>query len=61
MSEYIDVTGKLPEVPECPQHKGVALIPEERPTHSDGQMKGYWRCPVNNHVYVKRQPGVPLP
>ena len=57
----VDVTGKVPEVPECPKHKGVALIPEERPTHSEGTVRGYWRCPTDNHVYKQQVPGLPFP
>lgn len=48
--KLIDVTGKEDLVPECPKHKGIALIPESRPKIG-GEVFGYWRCPTDNRVY----------
>ena len=49
---FIDITGKDPMVPECPEHKGVALKEEFR-TVRQGKRGGYWRCPKDDKVYIK--------
>jgi len=46
----IDVTGKEPLVPVCPYHSGIALIPYSIPK-LQGEMVGYWRCPVGHKVF----------
>lgn len=51
----VDLTGKDPLVPECPKHKGVALIPELRIT-AGVERSGYWRCPIDNRVFGEEGP-----
>ena len=55
----IDVTGKDENVPECPKHKGIALIPETRPKIGGEGIQGYWRCPEDNKVYIQEPPWSP--
>lgn len=50
--KLINQTGKHPLVPECPKHKGIALIPENRPI-TGGEASGFWRCPTDNAVYME--------
>jgi hypothetical protein len=53
---FVNSTGKHPLCPECPNHKGVALIPEPRPTTGGKMSAGFWRCPIDNKVYIDEQP-----
>ena len=50
--KLVNATGKLPEVPACPNHAHVALMFEERYGNGGKLQLGYWRCPVDNKVYV---------
>ena len=51
----IDVTGQEKLVPACPVHPGVALIPYSIPK-LQGEILGYWRCPVGHKVYRDDSP-----
>lgn len=51
-----DATGKHPDVPVCPDHPKVALIHELRYRDGGKQAAGFWRCPVDNKVYVDYKP-----
>lgn len=53
--KLVDVTGKDPMVPVCPVHKNVALKPEKR-SKVGGEIFGYWRCPVDDRVYIEDTP-----
>lgn len=53
--KMIDITGKDPLVPVCPNHKNVALIPENR-SKVGGELFGFWRCPIDNKVYREDTP-----
>jgi len=52
----VDVTGKDPSVPVCPKHNDIALIHESKPSmfKQGSDVRGYWRCPVDNRVYANR-------
>lgn len=49
MATFTDITGKIEDAPECPEHEGVALILEVRPI-TKGK-NALWRCPVSNKLY----------
>lgn len=51
-----DITGKHPEVPVCPDHANCALIHEYRPRAGGKTAMGFWRCPIDNHVYAEEVP-----
>lgn len=50
--KLVNATGKLPECPSCPNHTSVALMFETRYGNGGKIQLGYWRCPVDNKVYV---------
>ncbi len=57
MTKYVNVTGKSPFVPSCPNHTTVALIPEPRYGSGGKLVKGFWRCPTDNKVYQELPDG----
>lgn len=61
MSRLVNVTGKVPLVPACPSHSGVALIPEERYGPGGKKITGFWRCPNDHKVYQTVPEGAPDP
>lgn len=45
-------------VPKCPKHKGVDLVPEQHPIAQEG-IVWYFRCTLCNCLYTPDVPGMP--
>ena len=46
----MDVSG-VP-IPECPKHKGEALVHEIHYRNTSKEVSGFFRCPTDNKVYI---------
>jgi hypothetical protein len=44
--------------PKCPRHKGTPLKPEKHPISQEG-VTWYWRCPIDQLVYMPDDTGNP--